>query len=271
MSNSPDCPTLHKWKSLPCRIAANWISRKPETACCLLIAAVFLSPIAVSHAQDTAGKPAAETTVKPAENAAADPAAAVAAEDAVKIDFTGEESGELPLDFMVSDVEAKFTIVDDGGNKLMRMSPSPLVDGGVMVGKSIKGGATVTARIRASGKRRSFPRFGVGLHGVSGYRLLAAPASKEIHLMRDDAVVAKVPLEWNSGIWTHFEFTITASADGGSAIEGRVWKEGQPRPATATLTYSDKTPPATGRASVWAAPYSSLPVDFDDITVTAKP
>lgn len=172
---------------------------------------------------------------------------------------------------MVSDAEAKFTIEDDSGNKALRMNPSPIVDGGVLVGKSVKGGATVTARIRATGKRRSFPRFGVGLHGVSGYRLLAAPADKELQVMKDDAVVAKVPLEWKSGAWTNFEFSVTASADGGSAVEGRLWAEGQPRPDAPQLTFAAKTPPATGKASVWAAPYSELPVDFDDITVTAKP
>lgn len=266
MSNSPQFPATPASKSPPARNAANWFSRKPVIACWLLISAVFSCPRAASHAQDAAGK----ADAGPAAGAAPNPAAGTA-DDTVKIDFSAEETGELPADYMVSDADAKFTIVDDGGNKLMRMSPSPLVDGGVLVGKSIKGGMSVTARIRASGKRRSFPRFGVGLHGVSGYRLLAAPANKEIHLMKDDAVVAKVPLEWNSGTWTHFEFTITASAEGGSAIAGRVWEEGQPRPSTATLTWSDKTPPATGKASVWAAPYSSLPVDFDDITVTPRP
>jgi hypothetical protein len=217
--------------------------------------------------------PAGETRAVPTASAVASAGGAGAAAvegETTKIDFSNEEAGDLPTAYMVSDAEAKFTIEDDGGNKLMRMNPSPIVDGGVLVGKSVKGPASVTARVRATGKRRSFPRFGVGLHGVSGYRLLAAPADKELQIMKDDAVVAKVPLEWKSGAWVTFEFTITAAADGGSAVEGRLWENGQNRPAAAQVTLSVKTPPATGKASVWAAPYSGQPVDFDDIAVTGK-
>lgn len=198
-------------------------------------------------------------------------AGAPAVPESVKIDFSNDEPGELPSDYMTADAEAKFTIEDDGGNKVLRLNPSPIVDGGVLIGKSIKGGAGITARIHATGRRRSFPRFGVGLHGVSGYRLLAAPADKELRLVKDDAVVARVPLEWKSGGWTFLEFSVTAAADGGSAIEGRAWEEGQSRPDTAQLTFAVKTPPAAGKASVWAAPYSGQPVDFDDITITARP
>lgn len=205
----------------------------------------------------------------PASAAKSDPTKAGG--EALKIDFSADATGDLPSDYMVSDAEARFTIEEDAGNKLLRMSPSPIVDGGVLVGKSVKGGATVTARIRATAKRRSFPRFGVGLHGVSGYRLLAAPADKELQLMKDDAVVAKAPLEWKSGTWAHFELSLSPSAEGGSAMEGRLWEEGQARPAAPQLTFAVKTPPGTGKASVWAAPYSELPVDFDDITVAARP
>lgn len=219
--------------------------------------------------------PSAPATASPAASskpaaASGAPAPAAVEGETVKVDFSKDEAGDLPTDYMVSDAEAKFTIEDDGGNKLMRMSPSPIVDGGVLFGKSVKGPASITARIRATGKRRSFPRFGVGLHGVSGYRLLAAPADKELQIMKDDAVVAKVPLDWKSGSWATFEFTITASADGGSSLEGRLWEEGQARPAAAQISLSVKTPPATGKASVWAAPYSGQPVDFDDVAVTGK-
>ncbi|RYD26089.1 MAG: hypothetical protein EOP86_26450 [Verrucomicrobiaceae bacterium] len=189
----------------------------------------------------------------------------------MKIDFSKDEPGELPSDYMTADAEAKFTIEDDGGNRVLRLNPSPIVDGGVLLGKSIKGGAGITARIHATGKRRSFPRFGVGLHGVSGYRLLAAPADRELQLVKDDTVAARVPLEWKSGSWAFLEFTVIAAADGGSAIEGRIWEEGQSRPEAAQLSFAVKTPPATGKASVWAAPYSGQPVDFDDIVITAKP
>ncbi|MDB6135027.1 MAG: hypothetical protein JWM59_3270 [Verrucomicrobiales bacterium] len=225
-------------------------------------ASLLLALPAVLSAQDEKAKP------EPAPPAAA---AAPVVPEPVKIDFSNDEPGELPSDYMTADAEAKFTIEDDGGNRVLRLNPSPIVDGGVLLGKSVKGGASITARIHATGKRRSFPRFGVGLHGVSGYRLLAAPADKELQLVKDDMVAARVPLEWKSGSWAFLEFSVTSTADGGSALEGRIWEEGQSRPETAQLTFAVKTPPATGKASVWAAPYSGQPVDFDDIIITARP
>ena len=129
----------------------------------------------------------------------------------------------------------------------------------------------VNAKIKATGKRRSSPRFGVGLHGVGGYRLLVVPAHKELQLMKDDAVVAQVPFVWATGTWTQLEFSVMKAADGGSLLEGRAWGEGETRPEAPQLTLSVATPPGQGKASLWATPYSELPVDFDDVTVTPRP
>lgn len=188
----------------------------------------------------------------------------------LKQDFESMEPGEPPAEYVVTDGEAKFSIAVVENNKVLEMSPTPLVDGGVLLGTSIKGPATVSARVLATGKRRSHPRFGVGLHGAGGYRCLIAPARKEIQLMKDDAVVAQAPFEWKSGIWTRIEFTLSKNASGGSDLEARAWQEPTARPAAPQLTLTVPTPPGTGKASLWATPYSETPVDFDDIEVTPK-
>lgn len=194
-----------------------------------------------------------------------------AAPPPVVIDFQSFDAGEPPSGLTLTEAEAKFAIIVEGDNKLLQLAPSPIVDGGVLLGNSIKGAVMVNARIRAAGKRRSNPRFGVGLHGVGGYRLLVVPAHKELQLMKDDVVVAKVSFQWKSGTWTQMEFSVMQAADGGSLIEGRAWEEGQPRPETAQLTLSVATAPGQGKASLWATPYSELPVDFDDVMVTPRP
>lgn len=196
---------------------------------------------------------------------------AEAAAGVVKLDFETMEPGDLPAELVVTDGEAKFSIAVVENNKVLEMSPTPLVDGGVLLGTSIKGPATVSARVLATGKRRSHPRFGVGLHGAGGYRCLIAPARKEIQLMKDDAVVAQAPFEWKSGIWTRIEFTLSKNASGGSDLEARAWQEPTARPAAPQLTLTVPTPPGTGKASLWATPYSETPVAFDDIEATPKP
>lgn len=194
-----------------------------------------------------------------------------AAPPPVVIDFQSFEAGSPPAELTLTDAESKFAILAEGDSKFLRMEPSPIVDGGVLLGNSIKGAGMVNAKIKATGKRRSSPRFGVGLHGVGGYRLLVVPAHKELQLMKDDAVVAQVPFVWATGTWTQLEFSVMKAADGGSLLEGRAWGEGETRPEAPQLTLSVATPPGQGKASLWATPYSELPVDFDDVTVTPRP
>jgi len=194
-----------------------------------------------------------------------------AAPAAQRFDFQALQPGELPDEYMSTDQEAKFSIVADGDNKLLELAGLPSVDGGVLVGKSIKGACTVSARIKATGKRRIQPRFGVGLHGISGPRLLVVPAEKSVKIVKNtekEEAVATAACAWTSGAWTRLEFSIKPSADGkGAALEARVWEDGQPRPDAPTLTWQSPDPPAQGKASVWGAPYAELPIQFDDIEV----
>jgi hypothetical protein len=199
------------------------------------------------------------------------PALAQAPAAPVKFDFQAYALGDLPGELVVTDGEAKFAITADGENHVLEMNPSPLVDGGVLLGPSVKGAVTITARIKAEGKRRSHPRFGVGLHGVGGYRCLVVPSVKELQFVKEEEMLARVPYTWKSGTWTVMEFSVMAAADGGSNLEARAWEEGQPRPEAALLTFAVKTPPATGKASLWAAPYAELPIAFDDVVIAARP
>jgi hypothetical protein len=197
---------------------------------------------------------------------AEEPAAAPA------IDFKDVAAGEVPEAFMSTDQEAKFSIVADGENKVLELAGQPIVDGGMLVGKSVKGAGTVTARIKTAGKRRTQPRFGVGLHGVSGPRLRVVPATKQVEIVLTsdkEEAIGTAAYGWTSGTWTWLEFTIKAKAGGGSEMEGRVWAEGEKRPEKPTVTATSEEAPSQGKASVWGTPYAELPVWFDDITVRA--
>jgi len=188
----------------------------------------------------------------------------------LKLDFQAAAAGGLPDGLILTDAESKFSIIVEGENHFLQMNPSPLVDGGVLAGSSIKGAAVVAVRVRAEAKRRSQPRFGVGMHGVGGYRCLVVPAQKELQIVKNEEVVARVPFQWKPGGWTGVEFRVLAEGQG-SRLEGRAWLEGAPRPAEPLVTLTVAAPPATGKASLWAAPYAGLPIDFDDMEITPLP
>ncbi len=214
---------------------------------------------------------AAMVSAQEAPTPAPAPAPAPAAAASQKFDFQALTPGAVPEEYMATDPDAKFVIAADGDNKVLELQGQPIADGGMLVGKSVKGPATVTARIKATGKRRVQPRFGVGLYGVSGPRLRVVPATKSVEIVKNtdkEEVVASAPYAWVSGSWTKLEMTIKASTKGtGSTIEAWVWEDGKPRPEKPTLTWENPAAPAQGRTSVWGTPYSEQAIWFDDIEI----
>lgn len=204
---------------------------------------------------------------------AAAPAAAPAIPAPQKFDFQAIEPGPVPEDdFMPTDQDAKFSILADGTNKVLELGPLPIVDAGMLAGKSIKGACMITAKIKATGKRRTQPRFGVGVHGISGPRLRVVPATKAIEIVVNtdkEEAVATAPYTWTSGSWVWLELSVKPAPEGatGSVIEGRVWDDGKPRPEKPFLTWAAPKAPAQGKASVWGTPYSEQAIWFDDIEI----
>jgi len=194
-----------------------------------------------------------------------------AAPAAQKFDFQSLEPGAVPDEYMATEQEAKFSVVADGENKVLELAGQPIVDGGMLLGKSVKGACTVSARSKANGKRRTHPKFGIGLHGISGPRLLVVPAEKVVKIVRNtekEETVASAAHAWTSGTWVRLELSIKpGTGNKGALVEARVWEDGKPRPEAATATWTSEDAPGQGKASVWGAPYAELPIQFDDIEV----
>lgn len=180
------------------------------------------------------------------------------------IDFEEAEAGELPSDLMV--IDGEFQIVKEGENTLLQMLPAPLIDGAVLMGPSFRGAGTVKARIRAEKARRAFPRFGVGLHGISGVRLRVVPSQGEVELVIGDERLASAPFQWKEDAWHRLELTIRES-DGKWTAEGRVWPEGAERPEEPGIQAALAAEPGSGKASVLGTPYANKPIDFDEVEV----
>lgn len=199
------------------------------------------------------------------------PAFCPAAETGQKIvysnDFEKSPEGQAPADMLI--LAGEFTVTQDGPNRCLSVSPTPLDSFGLLFGPEETPISAVSARIRATATGRRFPEFGVGLRG-SGYKLWLMPAVGQLQLRKgeNNTLQASLPYSWTSGTWTHLRLRLQLTADNKCLVEGKAWPAGQPEPHAWTIRFEDPAPPPSGRPSLWATPYSETPVHFDDLTLT---
>jgi hypothetical protein len=180
-------------------------------------------------------------------------------------DFELANVDSVPEELMV--LAGGFSVKEFGGNKALELPGNPLEDFGALFGPAESAGIAVRARVYSESSKRLAPRFGVGLNGVAGYRLLVAPGQNRLQLLKDQQAVASAPFEWNSSTWTSLHLQIRKVSEGKWIIEGRAWADGTPEPKDWSISFeSSETPPA-GKASIWGAPYSGKPILFDDLSV----
>ncbi len=174
--------------------------------------------------------------------------------------------GEVPKEVFI--VEGKIQIAAKDGNKAIVIDPgAELTDACAQVASSAAGEASIEARVFASKRARSVPKFGVSVHGMSGYRLLVNAAKKQLELVKSDVVAASVPFSWTSDAWLKLKLEAKRGKDDAWLITGKVWSTDAAEPTEATIKVEDKGLKGQGKAGVWGTPYSQTPIYFDDITV----
>jgi len=188
------------------------------------------------------------------------------AAEPVKDDFESYEVGKEPDLFIL---EGDFTVETDGTNKVLQMKALPLVDGVVQLGASLKDGGEIQARFKAAQAGRSYPRFGVGLHGNSGYRLRVVPARKLVELVKNEEVIQTVPFTWATDQWYCVKLRAQPLADGRWSISGWAWPEAGEAPKQALIEYIGEDQKLQGKASVMGTPYSGKPIWIDNVEIRA--
>jgi len=182
-----------------------------------------------------------------------------------KTDFESVNVDSLPEELMV--LAGQFSVKEIGGNKVLELPGNPLEDFGALFGPAESEGVAVRARVRSERTKRLAPRFGVGLSGVSGYRLLVVPGQNVLQLLKDQQVVASAPFDWKPDTWTSLHLEVRKISEGKWIIQGRVWSEGTSEPETWSISFEVSEIPPAGRASIWGAPYSGKPILFDDLSL----
>ena len=136
-------------------------------------------------------------------------------------DFQSAEPGLLPEGIMEIDGVFKVT-KGEGDKQFLVMENEPLSENAVILGPSLKGAASVSAKIRSFRKRRSYPRFAVGLHGISGFRLRVVPSKGVVELVKNEESVKAIPYKWKHDEWTVLQLDIAPDGEDWR-VDGRVW------------------------------------------------
>lgn len=179
--------------------------------------------------------------------------------------FDKAELEKVPEDMLVLD--GGFAVKEEAGNKFLELPGAPLDTFGVLFGPTEPTGLAVTARVQGTGKGRRFPTFAVGLNGVGGFKLQAAPAKKLIELVKGEEVVGSAPFTWESGSWIHLKLQARKVKDGEFKVEGKAWKMGDAEPKEWQVSRVETSETPAGRPSVWGMPFSGTPIRFDDLVV----
>ncbi|TAK92671.1 MAG: hypothetical protein EPO07_19235 [Verrucomicrobia bacterium] len=185
--------------------------------------------------------------------------------------FEKAEVGKLPEELLV--LGGEFAVRSEGTNKFLELPGAPLDSFGVQFGPAEKEDVAASAKIFGTMKGRRAPTFGVGLGGVSGWKLQVSPGKKAIELLKDQDVKASKDFEWKAGTWTQLRLQIRKLKDGAWRVQGKAWAQGASEPKEWLVVFEETEAPMAGKASVLGSPFSGTPIYFDDLLVeraTAK-
>lgn len=177
--------------------------------------------------------------------------------------------GDVPKEVFVVDGTIKIAAKD--GNKAIMIDPSPITDATAQLGDSANGSASIEAKVFASKKGRSFPRFGVSVHGMNGYRLIANLSKKQVELVKGDQVVKSAPFNWTTETWTKLRLDVKKTSDTEWSITGKIWAADAEEPKEPAIQHTDATLKGQGKCAIWGTPFAETPIYFDDVKVAVTP
>ncbi len=184
-----------------------------------------------------------------------------------EIDLEKLREGDVPQEIFVIDGSIQIKIRQ--GRKVIEISgDKPEVDAGAVLGPASIGAAKIEARVYASKAGRSFPKFGVGVHGQTGFRLFIVPARTQLQLMKGDEVIIAVPFAWKTKTTVKLRLAFSPASAGKWLVTGKAWPDETEEPAEAQINHKITSPAPRGQSSIWATPYAGTPVDFDQIKVS---
>lgn len=175
-----------------------------------------------------------------------------------------ENVSDLPKDFVVMD--GKFYVKEINGNKVLELQGIPLDNYGLFFGPEISTGVELTVRIRSEATGKRYPSFCIGLNGSAGFKLRVSPGRRIVELLKGDEIKASTPFKWKDKQWMFLRLRSTPISQEKGLVCGSVWYEGDNPPLDWQVKLESDIL-QVGKASLWGIPYSSKPIQIDDIVL----
>lgn len=193
----------------------------------------------------------------------------VQAETIYQNDFQALELGQEPEEFLV--LAGEFVVRAQGAERFLQLPGTLLENFGALFGPSRRDGMRIRVRIKGQNKRRLAPAFGVGLHGLGGFKLKLSANKRKLELLRGDELLKSVDFRWQSAGWTQMLFEARPVAKGESdwIVRGKVWNEAGMEPEEWSIEHVASSAPPRGKAAIWGHPFSGHPIRYDDLKVEA--
>ena len=185
--------------------------------------------------------------------------------------FDDWAEGEPPDSVLV--VDGTIEIQAKDGNKALVIGANPITDASAQLGDSAAGEASIQANIFASKVGRSYPRFGVSVHGMSGHRLILNVPYRRLEIVKGDEVIAHAPFKWESDTWVTLKLEVRRATPGSDEqwnVSGKAWPAGTDEPADASVTAEAEKLKGQGKCAVWGTPFSETPIYFDEVAVEVE-
>ncbi len=162
----------------------------------------------------------------------------------------------------------RFKVTEAEGGK--RLTKPPVETGlnrsSVYVGPATMSGYTVEADLMATRQGRKMPDLGVI---DQGYTLDLMGRHQKLQLRTWASELEKsanVDFPWEPDVWYHMKLRVDAGAGGDKGVaRGKVWKKGEPEPASWTITLEDPIPVRAGSPGIYGD--SVTDIHWDNLTV----
>ena len=181
-----------------------------------------------------------------------------------------EKTTKLPDDFFV--MEGNFFPKKLGNEYAIFLFPRPLNTYGCLFGPDLNTDVVVSADIFTGKRGRSIPSFGIGSHGLTGFRLYVRAAREGTNIQiiyNETQVVASETYEnWATDTWTSMKMLVKRVGDG-VEVYGKAWPKDE-KEGGWLVKYTGKLSIEEGQCSFWGIPYSGRDMFFDNLKI-AKP
>lgn len=184
-----------------------------------------------------------------------------------KIDLTSLPVGGTVPEWSVD--QGSFRLVEGERGTALEIGFEPLAEGRMTWARLLGRDGVVRAKMHGERTRRNAPRFALGLAASFNYWFRVNPLQRTVQFVgKEEKVLASVPWEGapERPLWLELKFTATDEGEG-SQLEGRVWYDGDPRPAEPVLTIQVPEQFGFGRAVVAGAPYALKPIYLEALEV----